>query len=99
MRAIELEESSGKDLAAYRLVFFIADLLVAFVCMYPVDDAEKRRAERAMAKLVEYSTSPMHRVALGDNLSDSMRPIYWSERLTIRFAHAGGLPALFDDWV
>ncbi|CCM03023.1 uncharacterized protein FIBRA_05140 [Fibroporia radiculosa] len=96
MHSIEMEDVAGKDLAAYHMVFFVADLLVSLALIHPNNVAEKTRRKRAMAKIVEYSTCPMHRLALGDNLTDSMRPLYWMEKVIVRFAHAGGLPALFD---
>ncbi|KAH9920186.1 hypothetical protein B0H21DRAFT_781685 [Amylocystis lapponica] len=97
-RVVDLRESSDDDFAAFNMVYFVADILVAFILVPPIDNTERSRAERAMTKLVEYSTSPMWRRALGDPLSDAMRPIYWSKPLTLRFVHAGGFPALFDDW-
>lgn len=99
MHAGELEDSAGNDLAAYHMSYLVGDLLVAWLLIHPADDAEARRAEKAMARLVEYSTLPLYRRALGDPLTDAMRPVYWDRKLLVRFAHAGGLPALFDDWV
>ncbi|OBZ75782.1 hypothetical protein A0H81_04992 [Grifola frondosa] len=72
MGLIDLEDTSSDDLAAYQMVYFIADLLVAFLVMW--------------------------RTALGDSLTDAMRPIYWNQDVMVHFAHAGGLPALFGDW-
>ncbi|KAL6308523.1 hypothetical protein BKA93DRAFT_866499 [Sparassis latifolia] len=97
-RVMELEDSSGSDLAAYHMVYFVADLLVAFVLIPPVDITERRRAEWAMGRLVQYSTLPMWRRALGDPLTDTLRPLYASKESLVRFAHAGGLPSLYDDW-
>lgn len=101
MDACELEEKAGHDLAAYQMSFFVGDVLVAWLLLSPADAAEERRAARAMEKLVEYACSPPYRKgqALGDALTDAMRPVYTTRTVLLRFAHAGGLPALFDDWV
>ncbi|KAJ7593529.1 hypothetical protein C8J56DRAFT_1162352 [Mycena floridula] len=60
---------------------------------------EKRWAKKAMKRLVHWSTDSNIRDSLGDPLTDSMRPIYWSKPLLIKFAQAGGLAALFGDWI
>lgn len=101
MAACELEEQAGQDIAAYQMSFFVGDVLVAWLLLSPVDEQEERRAERAMARLVEYACSPPYRKgqALGDALTDAMRPVYTTRSVLLRFAQAGGLPALFDDWV
>ncbi|OBZ66296.1 hypothetical protein A0H81_13816 [Grifola frondosa] len=95
MGLIDLEDTSSDDLARYQMVYFVADLLVAFLVIPAVDGTERRRADRAAARLVEYSTMQMWRTALGDSLTDAMRPIYWNQDVMVRFAHAAGLPALF----
>ena len=101
MKAADLEQTAGGDLAAYQMSFFMGDVLVAWLLVTPLDDVEERRAQRAMEKLVEYACSPPYRKtqALGDALTDAMQPVYTNLTVLLRFAHAGGLPALFDDWV
>ena len=101
MGSFEVEDKAGKDLAAYQMVFFVGDLLVAWLLLSPVDAQEEKRAQRAMERLVEYSSAPEYRKAqaLGDSLTDAMRPLYTTKPVLVRFAQAGGLPALFDDWV
>ncbi|KAI0074673.1 hypothetical protein K474DRAFT_1665108 [Panus rudis PR-1116 ss-1] len=98
MAAMELEDNSGADLAAYHMSYFVGDVLVAWLLVDPVNEAEKRRTKRCMERIVEYSTEDIYRRALGDALTDAMRPIYWSQPVLVRFAQAGGLPALFGDW-
>ncbi|KAH7905244.1 hypothetical protein BJ138DRAFT_1017982 [Hygrophoropsis aurantiaca] len=97
-RMIDLEEKSGNDCASYQMIFFIGDLLAAFILNPVLDAKDKERAERAMARLVAISTIPVYRSAFGDPLTDAMRPIYWTPKALVRFAHAGGLPALMGDW-
>lgn len=93
---METEDKAGKDCAAFQMAFLYGDLLVAFI-MHP--DLGARAPDRAMQKLVEISTSAFWRFALGDPLTDAMRPVYWTPKLLLKFAHAGGLPALIGDWV
>jgi hypothetical protein len=95
--AVTEEENAGKDLAAYMLGFCIGDLLVSYAMHAPASEEEK--AQRALRKLAELSTLNVNRLALGDALTDAMRPIYWDEKFMLRFAQAGGLPALIGDWV
>lgn len=95
----ELEVSADDDLAAFEMVPFVADVLVAFIQIPAHDNADKRRKGKALKRLVEFSTCPLHRSALGDYLADSMRPLYGSDKLTQDFVAAGGLPALVFDWV
>ncbi|KZP23150.1 hypothetical protein FIBSPDRAFT_737762 [Athelia psychrophila] len=92
---METEDKAGKDCAAFQMAFLYGDLLVAFI-MHP--DLGARAPDRAMQKLVEISTSAFWRFALGDPLTDAMRPVYWTPKLLLKFAHAGGLPALIGDW-
>ncbi|KAF9804512.1 hypothetical protein IEO21_09354 [Rhodonia placenta] len=94
----ELEVSADDDLAAFEMVPFVADVLVAFIQIPAHDNADKRRKGKALKRLVEFSTCPLHRSALGDYLADSMRPLYGSDKLTQDFVAAGGLPALVLDW-
>ncbi|KAK7033720.1 MYND-type domain-containing protein [Favolaschia claudopus] len=88
------------DMAAHAMGWFFADTAVAFLLNENSSqnaDA-KRWARKAMTRLVDWSTSPTMRAALADPLSDSLRPIYWSQPLLVRFSHAGGLAALYGDW-
>ncbi|GJE88210.1 zinc finger MYND domain-containing protein [Phanerochaete sordida] len=100
MTAFDKEDKAGKDLSAYQMAFFVGDILVAWVLLSPLDSTEERRAARAMERLVEYSSAPPYRKgqALGDSLTDAMRPLYGNTPALVRFAQAGGLPSLFDDW-
>ena len=98
-RYMNLEDSAGNDCAAFQMAFFIGDILVAFLLNPSQHEVDKLRADRAMQRLVEISTSPLYRFALGDPLTDSMRPVYWTPKVLVKFAHAGGLPALIGDWV
>ncbi|KAF8558575.1 hypothetical protein OG21DRAFT_1455112 [Imleria badia] len=97
-QAAELEDTSGNDTAAYQLSFFLGDVLVAFLLNPVIDDKDKERQEKALKRLVMMSTTPMYRLALGDALTDAMRPVYWTPKLLVRLSHAGGLPALVGDW-
>ncbi|KAI0074672.1 hypothetical protein K474DRAFT_1665106 [Panus rudis PR-1116 ss-1] len=98
MAAGDLEESSDEDLAAFHMAYFVGDVLVAWLLLNPLNEDERRRSERCMQRVVEYSTEPIYRRALGDAMTDTMRPLYWSQPLLVKFAHAAGLPALFGDW-
>lgn len=101
MAAGALEDRAQADLAAYQMSSFVTDVLVAWLLVSPLDSAEQDRATKAMGRLVEYASSPRYRdvQALGDALTDALRPVYESPDILVRFAHAGGLPALFNDWV
>ncbi|KAK7000594.1 MYND-type domain-containing protein [Favolaschia claudopus] len=101
MAAGEAETAAEKDLAAHVLAWFLGDIAVAFVMHEHAGSAddEKRWASKAMDRLVHWSTSKTLRLTLGDTLTDAMRPIYWSTPLLIKFSHAGGLGALFGDWI
>lgn len=101
MAMADIEEKAGNDLAAYQMIYFIADVVVGWMLIKPVTELERRRVTRAIDRLVEYSSAPLYRKsqALGDPLTDAMTPIYANKTLLVRFAQAGGLPALFDDWV
>ncbi|KAK7042716.1 MYND-type domain-containing protein [Favolaschia claudopus] len=101
MAAGEAETAAEKDLAAHVLAWFLGDVAVAFVMQEHAGSAddEKRWASKAMDRLVHWSTSKTLRLTLGDTLTDAMRPIYWSTPLLIEFSHAGGLGALFGDWI
>ena len=101
MAAAELALEAEKDLAAYHLSFFVTDVLVAWLLISPLDSSEEDRAKKAMETLVKYAASPRYREGhvLGDALTEALRHVYESPDLLVRFAHAGGLPALFNDWV
>ncbi|CAK5284653.1 unnamed protein product [Mycena citricolor] len=97
----ELEDKADGDLAAHVLSWFYGDVTVGFIIMGRTsgDAAEKRWASKAMKRLVLWSTHPTYRATLGDALTDAMRPIYWSKPLLTEFGQAGGLAALFGDWI
>ncbi|KAJ6532916.1 hypothetical protein DFH09DRAFT_131709 [Mycena vulgaris] len=97
----EIEDQATNDLAAHILSWFYGDITVAFILNNSTgsDTNSKRWAQKATARLVQWSTSPIYRSALGDPLTDAMRPIYWSIPVLTKFAQAGGLGALFGDWV
>lgn len=99
-RIYEMQTAASNDSAGVQMMPFVTNVLIALITISPVIDIEERqRANRAMAKLVGYSTSPLWRTATGDALSDSLRPIYESKELTARFVSAGGLASLIGDWV
>ncbi|KAG6371699.1 hypothetical protein JVT61DRAFT_9040 [Boletus reticuloceps] len=77
-RALELENKSGNDLAAYQLSFFLGDVLVAFLINPANDNKDKARQAKAMGRLVMMSTTPLYQLAFGDALTDAMRPVYWT---------------------
>ncbi|KAL6308521.1 hypothetical protein BKA93DRAFT_822263 [Sparassis latifolia] len=77
-RALLLQKKSMEDLAASHMVCFVADLLVALVLISPVDNNERQRADRAMERLVKYSTLLVWRNAVGSLLTDAMLPLYRS---------------------
>ncbi|KAJ7714155.1 hypothetical protein B0H16DRAFT_1435632 [Mycena metata] len=99
--ATNIEQAAGKDLAAHVMAWFYGDVSVAFILNEGADSTpdEKRWAQKAMKRLVRWSTSATLRGSLGDSLTDTMRPIYWSTAVLTRFCQAGGLAALFGDWV
>ncbi|KAJ7438817.1 hypothetical protein B0H11DRAFT_1884261 [Mycena galericulata] len=101
MAAGEIEEAAGEDLAAHIMSWFYGDISVAFILNENSgsDENEKRWAQKATKRLVHWSTSVTLRDALGDPLTDAMRPIYWSMPVLTKFGQAGGLAALFGDWV
>ena len=100
---LEQDVAASSDLAAYQMVYFIADVLVGWLLVSHADDSEagRKRTERAFHMLVEYSTSPIYRRtdAFGDALTCAMEPVYRTPWLLREFIRAGGLPAIFDDWV
>jgi len=95
----QVTEKAAKDLAVHILVWFIADISVAFVVNDPRDDQERQWSNKALKRLVRWSTNPVMRDTLGDPLTDAMRPIYWTPDALVKFGQAGGLAALFGDWV
>ncbi|KAJ7261054.1 hypothetical protein C8J57DRAFT_1471511 [Mycena rebaudengoi] len=97
----DIDDAAQKDLAAHILSWFYGDISVAFILNEKPDSdaAEKRWARKALKRLVHWSTSATMRLALGDPLTDAMRPIYWSMPVLTKFGQAGGLGALFGDWV
>lgn len=99
--AMEAYERASEDLAAAHMTLFIGDVLVGCLLLTPVDADEARRAERALGLLVDYSCQPHYRLhnVLGDYLTEAMLPVYTTPSILLRFANAGGLPALFTDWV
>ncbi|KAJ7455111.1 hypothetical protein FB451DRAFT_1099421 [Mycena latifolia] len=101
MAAGGIEEQAEKDLAAHILSWFYGDISVAFILNETAGSNanEKRWAQKATTRLVLWSTNSVYRLALGDPLTDAMRPIYWSIPVLTKFAQAGGLGALFGDWV
>lgn len=101
MEAGDSEQAAMEDLAAYQMVFFMADVFVGWLQIAPADAVERRRIERVMEKYVEYATAPMyrHHDVFGDALTTCSRPMYSSPVLSLRFARAGGLPLLYEDWV
>ncbi|KAJ6615773.1 hypothetical protein B0H10DRAFT_47836 [Mycena sp. CBHHK59/15] len=101
LKAIEIDEAAQNDIAAHILSWFYGDVSVAFIINENPSSSEdeKRWARKAMKRLVHWSTSTTMRLALGDPLTDAMRPMYWSMPVLTRFGQAGGLGALFGDWV
>lgn len=93
-----ISDKASDDHAAHSMVWFFADVNVAFLLNDPLDEQEKKWAEEAADRLVKYSTSGTWRDILGDPLTDSMRPLYWDKKALVRFSHAGGLGALYGDW-
>ncbi|KAJ7064760.1 hypothetical protein C8F01DRAFT_1354339 [Mycena amicta] len=101
MAASEIEDAASEDLAAHIMAWFYGDMTVAFILNEHEGSTpdEKRWAKKALARLAHWSTSLTLRDTLGDSLTDAMRPIYWSAPVLIKFCLAGGLAALFGDWV
>lgn len=101
MAASELASKAEKDIAAHVMSWFFGDIMVAFILNEHSGSGadEKRWASKAMARIVHWATSDTLRTTLGDTLTDAMRPLYWSTPVLIKFSHAGGLGALFGDWV
>lgn len=101
MAAADFEDTATEDLAAYQMVFFMADMFVGWLQIAPADAVERRRIERVMEKYVEYATAPVyrHHDVFGDALTTCSRPMYASPVLSLRFARAGGIPLMFEDWV
>ncbi|KAJ7667239.1 hypothetical protein B0H17DRAFT_1018721 [Mycena rosella] len=101
MAAGKINSAAQKDLAAHILSWFYGDISVAFIMneTSSSDANEKRWAHKAMKRLVLWSTSTTYHSTLGDSLTDAMRPIYWSLPVLTKFGLAGGLGALFGDWV
>lgn len=95
----KVSDKANEDFAANMMVWFFADVNVAFLLNDPRNDQEKEWAEKSAGRLVKWSTSSTWRDVLGDPLTDSMRPIYWDHKALVRFSHAGGLAALYGDWV
>ncbi|KZT18304.1 hypothetical protein NEOLEDRAFT_1080591 [Neolentinus lepideus HHB14362 ss-1] len=92
-------DTSGSDQAGYQIMFFIADICVALATGPTRDRKDKVRAEKAMRRLVEWSTVKMYRDAFGDALTDAMTPIYRTNAYLVKFCQAGGIGALIGDWV
>lgn len=98
-RVGQISEQATEDFAAHMMSWFFADMNVAFLLNDPQNDREREWARKSAERLVRWSTSDTWRDVLGDPLTDSMRPIYWDEKALVRFSHAGGLGALYGDWV
>ncbi|TDL25053.1 hypothetical protein BD410DRAFT_76648 [Rickenella mellea] len=96
--ASDVHEKAGEDLAAHILIWLISDINVAFVLGEPSNEDELRWADKAMKRLVKWSTDPFYRDLLGDPLTDAMCPIYWNESLLVKFSQNGGMAALYGDW-
>ena len=94
-----VSEYATEDLAAHMMAWFFADINVAFLLNEPRNDREREWAKKSAARLVPWSTNDTWRDVLGDPFTDSMRPIYWDQKALVRFSHAGGLGALYGDWV
>ncbi|KAJ7627088.1 hypothetical protein FB45DRAFT_795291 [Roridomyces roridus] len=96
----KVENHADDDIAAHLFSWFIGDITVAFFLNENAHSGEDERrwAEKAIKRLVFWSTSVAYRKALGDPLTDAMRPIYWNTPALVKFSQAGGLGALFGDW-
>jgi hypothetical protein len=105
----EIRQEAENDLAAYIMAWFFGDISVAFIMNEDrtTDPKAKRWGQKAMKRLVFWSTSDTLRDTLGDSLTDAMRPIYWDNKrrsvgtpgLLVKFCQAGGIAALVGDWV
>ncbi|TFK50998.1 hypothetical protein OE88DRAFT_1630807 [Heliocybe sulcata] len=98
-RILEEYDISGSDQAGYQMMFFIADVCVTLVTIPVKDKKDKVRAEKAMRRLIEWSTVKMYRDAFGDALTDAMSPLYKRNKYLVKFCQAGGIGALIGDWV
>ncbi|KAF5343983.1 hypothetical protein D9758_012903 [Tetrapyrgos nigripes] len=95
-----ISDNAGKDLAVYAMAWFFVDLHVAFILTDTKGQPERQRwAEKALHRLVNWSTASTWKDVLGDPLTDSIRPIYWNKDAMVKFSHAGGLGSLYGDWV
>ena len=94
-----ISDKAEKDVAANMMAWFFADVNIAFLLSDPRNEQEKEWATKSAERLVRWSTSSTWRDVLGDPLTDAMRPIYWDKKALVRFSHAGGLGALYGDWV
>ena len=96
-----LQEKAEKDGAVHQFSPFIFDVLIGWALISPLNEEETRRSERAMKRLVELSCAPEYCKynIWSDAARDSMRYLYADSAALLRFAHAGGLPALINDWV
>lgn len=97
--AQDLQDKADEDLAAYATVWFYGDLHVAFIMGTPTTEDEKRRAKKALKRLVFWSCNKKMRLIFGDCLTDSMRSIYGTPELLVKFCQVGGLAALIGDCV
>ncbi|KZS89669.1 hypothetical protein SISNIDRAFT_458616 [Sistotremastrum niveocremeum HHB9708] len=95
--AQDLQDKADEDLAAYATVWFYGDLHVAFIMGTPTTEDEKRRAKKALKRLVFWSCNKKMRLIFGDCLTDSMRSIYGTPELLVKFCQVGGLAALIGD--
>jgi hypothetical protein len=102
----EMEDLAMKDLAAYVMTWFFGTLNVAFVVIASDPSYADKSSlpwtkwrELAVNRLVKWTTNVLWRDVLGDPMTDAMRLIYWDKRALVEYAHAGGLAALFGDWV
>ena len=98
--AVELGKKAKEDYAARQMAFFIADVLMGWLLISPVDSAEDRLVENAMQKFVDLCfLKDKYEKVLGDALSDAIAVVIDRPTLTLRFIRAGGLPLLFSEWV
>ncbi|KZS89660.1 hypothetical protein SISNIDRAFT_458610, partial [Sistotremastrum niveocremeum HHB9708] len=92
-----IAEKVGEDLAGYASVYFHADVMIAFLMTAGSTEDERRREQKALERLVLWSTKKTLRAAFGDTLADALRPIYWDQNLLTKFCRAGGISALMLD--
>lgn len=99
--AAEIQVAAEEDVAAFHTLFFIGDLLVAWATLSPMDKSEELRAKRAMERLAQLSSGREYCKyrAFVQPFTDILWPIYTEPSILVRFAHAGGLPVLFEGWV